>query len=119
MSQNGRYSLVDVELIRETEPPLPPPPTMPSRPPSWWGELRPSARIAAILAGILVGTGGCSGLATGTAALIGALKPDMGSIERRLDSIEGKLDQWRDEQFALKARVETAERQLAKSRPRE
>lgn len=115
---NGRYSLVDVERLRDSlvedaeDTPLPAPPTLPSRAPTWWGELRPASRIATVVAAALVGTGGCSGLATGTTALIGALKPDLGRVERRLDSIEGKLDQWRDEQLALKARVVSAEQRV-------
>lgn len=124
----GRYSMVDpsrlldldeklreIELRRRIAPDpnkrLPKDPKTPSEP-TWWQGLQPPTRVGLMLVIALIGTGGCSGLVTGTAALVGALKPDMGQVEKRLGAIERRLDEWRDQQLEQKARIGAAEQQI-------
>lgn len=77
-----------------------PPPPVPQREP--WLQ---RSKLATGLIVAFLGTGGCAGILTGTAAVLGALKPDMGPVVERLDRHERKLDEIREDQLSDKAQI--------------
>ena len=100
-----------------TAPPLPRLPRVPRE--SWWSQLQASSKVSAVVVAALLGTGGCAGLLTGTAAVMGALKPDLKPVVERLDRHEQKLDEIREDQLGDKARLGSQERKQSELESRQ
>jgi hypothetical protein len=72
-------------------------------------------RLAGVVAASVLGTGGCGTILIGAAQLLAASNA---AVTRRLDTIDSKLDGWRDEQHASQARVGATEKEVADLRSR-
>lgn len=70
---------------------------------------RSPAWIVPVLAALL-GTGGCGAIVTAAAQVAGAIRAGDAAVAQRLETIEGKLDGYRDDQADLRARVGGVER---------